>query len=379
MDDSMFFRTANVTRWNSKFHLVERVYEYRAVLEATAQELEQRKDVPKEERKKFKEFQSQLLSAEELDVLAEVIGLLRPAADFTHWAGGSDYTTISQVYEKVHNLLPPVTTLQTEGAQQMHMRLKLLIDSAWPLDDISDGMLLAMYFNPGCVGSEIWGLENINQVAENAAEDAAEAEAAIVTAVAASEAAAKTAKTVTQGAGQDLAQDPQDDPSNPFQDQNPDPPSGFDHLPEQLPYKRMRPKPTNRLRAETLVYRAIIQRQVDLAIEKRRSDVAGSSFNPINDADEDTVLRLAQVNAESCILAYRAALGNTTRSAAYFNDPLAFWRMMENMDNFTSLCYLARMYLTIQATSSESEDFLVRQGWFTRHEGPGFLTITFVT
>ncbi|KAG0358664.1 hypothetical protein BGX24_005931, partial [Mortierella sp. AD032] len=198
------------------------------------------------------------VTSEELDVLAEVIGLLRPAADFTHWAGGSDYTTISQVYERVHNLLPPVTTLQTEGAQQMHMRLKLLIDSAWPLDDISDGMLLAMYFNPGCVGSEIWGLENANQVAENAAEDAAEAETAIVTAVAASEAAAKT---VTQGSGQGLAQGPQDEPSNPFQDQNPDPPSGFDHLPEQLSYKMMRPGPTNRLRAETLVYRAIIQRQ----------------------------------------------------------------------------------------------------------------------
>ncbi|KAF9117901.1 hypothetical protein BGX30_004979, partial [Mortierella sp. GBA39] len=181
MDDSIFFLTANVTRWNSKFHLVERVYEYRAVLETTAQELQQRRDGPKEEREKFKEFQNQLLSAEELDVLAEAIGLLRPAADFTHWAGGSDYSPISQVYEKVHRLLPPVTTLQTEGAQQMYMRLKLLIDSVWPLDEISDGMLLAMYFNHGCAGSEIWGRENANQVTENAAEDAAEARSAIAT------------------------------------------------------------------------------------------------------------------------------------------------------------------------------------------------------
>ncbi|KAG0370952.1 hypothetical protein BGX24_001881 [Mortierella sp. AD032] len=137
-----------------EFHLVERVYGYKAVLGAATQELEQRKDAPKEERKKFKEFQSPLLSAEGLDVLAE----------------------------------------------------------------------------------------NANQVAENAAEDAAEAEVAIV-----------TAKIVTQGVGQDLAQGPQDKPSNPFQDQNPDPLSSFDHLPEQLLYKRKRLKPTNRLRAETLV------------------------------------------------------------------------------------------------------------------------------
>lgn len=59
------------------------------------------------------------------------------------------------------------------------MRLKLLIDSARPLDDISDGMLLAMNLNPGCVGSEILGQENVNQVTKNAAEDAAEAEASI--------------------------------------------------------------------------------------------------------------------------------------------------------------------------------------------------------
>ncbi|KAG0290542.1 hypothetical protein BGZ97_006149 [Linnemannia gamsii] len=313
MDDSIFFRTANVTRWNSKFHLIERVYEYRDLLEATAEELQQMQGVSKDERKKFNEFPNQLLSAEELDVLAEVIGLLRPAAEFTHWAGGSDYSTISQVYEKVHRLLPPVTTLQTEGAQTMHMHLANLINSAWPLDDISDGMLLA---NPGCAGSEIWGRENANQVVENAAEDAAAT-------VAASEAAAETA---AQGAGQDVAQDPlhggvqvprqvsgQGDPSDPFNDHTSDPPLGVDQLPDQIPYKKgRRPKPTNRLRAETLVYRAIIQRQVDLTIEERKAALASNSFNPLIDANEETMLHFAQVYAESCIVTYRAVLTNTT-------------------------------------------------------------------
>ncbi|KAK3842763.1 MAG: LOW QUALITY PROTEIN: hypothetical protein J3R72DRAFT_442366 [Linnemannia gamsii] len=314
MDDSMFFRTANVTRRKSKFHLVERVYVYRAVMESTAQELGRM--YPRRSGRSLRSSRTSYFSAEELDVLAEVIGLLRPAADFTHWTGISDYTTISQVYEKVHNLIPP-----TEGAQQMHMHLKLLIDFAWPLDDISVGMLLAMYLNP---------------------DYAAEAEAAIAAALTALEAATKAAAKIAAktGVGQDLAQDPQDDPSNTFQDQNPDPPSGFDHLPEQLPYKRMRPKPTNRLRAETLVYRAIIQRQVDPAIEKQRSGLAGSSFNSFNDANKETVVWLTQVNAESSILAYKAALGNTTRSIA-----------------FNSLCHLARMYLATQAT-----DFSIRWG-----------------
>jgi hypothetical protein len=107
------------------------------------------------------------------------------------------------------------------------MHLANLINSAWPLDDISDGMLLA---NPGCAGSEIWGRENANQVVENAAEDAAAT-------VAASEAAAETA---AQGAGQDVAQDPlhggvqvprqvsgQGDPSDPFHDHTSDPPSAL--------------------------------------------------------------------------------------------------------------------------------------------------------
>jgi hypothetical protein len=347
MDDGIFFPTSNATRWNSKFLMVERVYQYKPMLEATAEELQQKREVPKEERKKFKEFQDKMLSAEEFDVLEEIIELLRPAAEFTHWVGGSDYSTISQVYEKVHRLLPPVTTLQTEDAQQMHMHLKHLIDSAWPLDNISDAMLVAMYFNPGCAESEIWAQENANQIAENAAEDAAEAASAIVAAVAATKVATEIAE---QRADQDLTHDPllgrahvsrqvpnQNDPSDPFQDQDPD----LDDLPDQLPYRRVRPKPTNRLRAETLVYRAIIQRQVDLATEKRRSGLSNGSFNPIIQANKDTVLRLAQVSAESCILAYRAALENRTWNAMYFDNPLSFWQMMESMDNFASLSYIA--------------------------------------
>ncbi|KAG0063306.1 hypothetical protein BGZ89_009973, partial [Linnemannia elongata] len=238
--------------------------------------------VPSEERKNFKEFRNQLLSVEELNILGEIIELLRPAAELTHWIGGSAYSTISQVYSKVYNLLPPVATLQTEVAQTMHMKLPAQIESAWPRDDISDGMLLS--------------------ISEHAAEGAAEAAEATKAAIAAAE-------TTAQSVGQDPAisllygraqaqvspqVSDQVDPSDPFQDYTPDQSSSLDHLPAQLPYKRTRPAPTNRLRAETLVYRTIIQRQVDLAIEKRKYDLANNTFNPIGDASEEAVLRLAQ-------------------------------------------------------------------------------------
>jgi len=101
---------------------------------------------------------------------------------------------------------------------------------------------------------------------------------------------------------------------------------------------------------------------VDLAIEKRKCDLANNTFNPIGDASEEAVLRLAQVNAEYCVLAYKSLLLNKTRNVAYFDDPLAFWRMMEGVDNFVSISYIARMYLTIQATSSESERLFSKAG-----------------
>ncbi|KAG0275157.1 hypothetical protein BGZ96_003903 [Linnemannia gamsii] len=214
----------------------------------------------------------------------------------------------------------------------MRMKLQAQIESAWPRDDISDGMLLSMYFNPGCAGDELWDRVNAHQVSEHAAEDAAEAAEATKAAIAAAE-------TTAQSVGQDPARSrlngraqaqvspqasDQVDPSDPFQDYTPDQSSSLDLLPAQLPYKRTRPAPTNRLRTETLVYRTIIQRQVDLAIEKRKYDLANNTFNPIGDASEEAVLRLAQVNAEYCVLAYKSLLSNKTRNVAYFDDPLAF-------------------------------------------------------
>ncbi|KAF9272672.1 hypothetical protein BGZ88_004521 [Linnemannia elongata] len=79
---------------------------------------------------------------------------------------------------KMHNLLPTVTSFQTETAQYVDLKLKELVKSSWPKDKISDGMLLSMYFSPGCAGSEIRDLENANQIAEHPAEDAAYAVAA---------------------------------------------------------------------------------------------------------------------------------------------------------------------------------------------------------
>jgi hypothetical protein len=101
---------------------------------------------------------------------------------------------------------------------------------------------------------------------------------------------------------------------------------------------------------------------VELTIEERKAALASNSFNPLIDANEETLLHFAQVYAESCIVTYRAVLTNTTRNAMYFDKPLVFWRMMESMDGFGTLCHLARMYLTIQATSAESERLFSKAG-----------------
>ncbi|KAF9303832.1 hypothetical protein BGZ91_009042, partial [Linnemannia elongata] len=149
------FVSANVTRWNSKLHLVERVYSYRAVLEATSQELLLKRDVPSEERKKFKEFRNQLLSVEELNVLDEIIKLLRPAAELTHWIGGSGYSTISQVYRKpahrASDKIPPevVSTVEPKPKCPLKLQIKLILPIRFKITPQINIQALT-FFQPNC-------------------------------------------------------------------------------------------------------------------------------------------------------------------------------------------------------------------------------------
>ena len=45
---------------------------------------------------------------------------------------------------------PASDSLVTEQARELHRNLDALIDDSWPLKDIPDGMLLAIYLNPAC-------------------------------------------------------------------------------------------------------------------------------------------------------------------------------------------------------------------------------------
>ncbi|KAG0048130.1 hypothetical protein BGZ89_004689, partial [Linnemannia elongata] len=181
----------------------------------------------------------------------------------------------------------------------MDLKLKELVKSSWPKDKISDGMLLSMYFSPGCAGSEIRDLENANQIAEHPAEDAAYAAAAAQGSEQGSDQGSLRSGTQVSCQNSALI-----DRANSFQ-AVPDPSSGLDHLPDRLLYmQRTRPALTNRLRATTLVYRALIQQKMEQAIEKRRNDLNDEAFNPIYIANNKAALRLAQVDAEYSVLVY---------------------------------------------------------------------------
>ncbi|KAF9965772.1 hypothetical protein BGZ73_001277, partial [Actinomortierella ambigua] len=47
-------------------------------------------------------------------------------------------------------MLPDVETLMTEAAKDLHANLDAFIKEKWPLLDITDAELLALYLNPAC-------------------------------------------------------------------------------------------------------------------------------------------------------------------------------------------------------------------------------------
>ncbi|KAG0355010.1 hypothetical protein BGX24_006748, partial [Mortierella sp. AD032] len=264
-------------------------------------------------------------SEEEVDVLQEVIKLLRPAAKLTHWIGGSGYSTISQVYALAHNILGPSDVYKTGPAIALYEVLESFIKSAWPEDDIPDVMLLAMYFNPGCSKLNIWGLENAHQAAEQAAE--------------------RAAKRATEDAGQDSDQEQV-------------------QLPLQIPLedRHPMPKPTNRLRAETLIYRMIIQMHKDKETARMRSDMNATNKNINYNVNNAISMKFWKVDADCALMAYRAQWSDEGVDPAWFDDPVAFWKSEESLTTLNSLAALARMFLTIQATSSEAERLFSKAG-----------------
>ena len=76
------------------------------------------------------EFEKSLISDDEVNVLSEVIMLLRPAADFTHWIAGSGYSTISHVYAKAYGVPLAEETIKAGPGILFYKELKSRIHDA---------------------------------------------------------------------------------------------------------------------------------------------------------------------------------------------------------------------------------------------------------
>lgn len=141
----------NKTRWNSWFIMAARVHKLMPAILASIRELE---EGSKDLKDKAKALRDVVLCDDEIDALGEMLTLLQPAANFTHWAGSATRPTLSHVYARVYSLLPPVESLTTPQAQALHASLSSQIKESWPLTDIPDAILLAIYFNPACASSD---------------------------------------------------------------------------------------------------------------------------------------------------------------------------------------------------------------------------------
>ncbi|KAG9062436.1 hypothetical protein KI688_005351 [Linnemannia hyalina] len=308
------FVSANATRWNSKLAMISRFLDISPVLRTTFEVLFPLDKISAEERAKFKTIEKLLPTDDELDLLKETDQLLTPAANFTHWIGGSGYSTISQACIQAHGVLSNPAQFKTGAAILLYEKLKTHIEYTWSLDDIPDGMLLAMYLNPACATSTIWDLDNSRQVAERDAQIAAEEAAASL---------ADPALGLAQNSRPDIAGLPFKLPlkyrlrisvEGPFTL-----PVDF---PLQLPQTDAKTPPTNRLRADTLAYMELIRHYAYKEIEGRSNH--GTSKRR-GQADDFAVIQDRAVSALCGLISYRSILNptNADSNKKYFKDPLA--------------------------------------------------------
>ncbi|KAF9950437.1 hypothetical protein BGZ70_001386 [Mortierella alpina] len=93
-----------------------------------------------------------LLDDQECLALQEITNLMGPAAKLTHWARGKNIT-IYQIHYKVYTLIPPTDSNTSRAASLLHSKLEDYIKTSWPLKDIPDVFLIAMFFNPAWIAS----------------------------------------------------------------------------------------------------------------------------------------------------------------------------------------------------------------------------------
>ncbi|GJJ75808.1 hypothetical protein EMPS_08166 [Entomortierella parvispora] len=143
--------TFNKTRWNSWFTMSARVHKLLPAITASLCDLE---SGTRDLKMKANELREVMLCDDEAVALGEMLALLQPAADFTHWAGHASKPTLSHVYARAYSILPAVESFTTPQARALHRSLDYQIKESWPLTNVPDAILLAIYFNPACASSK---------------------------------------------------------------------------------------------------------------------------------------------------------------------------------------------------------------------------------
>jgi hypothetical protein len=138
-----------VTRWNSQYDMALRVLRIIDAINTTFSMLDKG---PRSEKAKIADLP---LSDQEKSALDEVLRVLKPMAEFTHWAGQNESLTIAQMYPKILDMISRPHTSNTEQAQVLRRKLDELLMESWPIESIPDAVLLAMFFNPACASLPI--------------------------------------------------------------------------------------------------------------------------------------------------------------------------------------------------------------------------------
>jgi len=142
------FLTTNVTRWNSEYDMASRVLLLKDTIRESHNSLV---SGSREAKAKGAELGRYLLDEEEGLALKEIIDLLKPIAAFTHWAGSLDRSTTSQMYHRVFSLFSELEPPDSAAAHDLRVQLDNLIQEYFPIKDIPDVVLIAIYLNPACV------------------------------------------------------------------------------------------------------------------------------------------------------------------------------------------------------------------------------------
>ncbi|KAI1294073.1 hypothetical protein EDD11_008262 [Mortierella claussenii] len=144
--------SSNITHWNSRYTMAARVLHVMDAITATFHRMQLGS---REEKAKAEALGHNLLCDEEIKVLREILNLLELVVNFTHWAGLLHSPTVSQVYLRVHEMLPAMETYDTVDARDLWRKLDSLIKDSWPLRDIPDVVLISLFLNPACASLSI--------------------------------------------------------------------------------------------------------------------------------------------------------------------------------------------------------------------------------